>query len=193
VRERTCLAALVLVVFLGLMSTAACMIAGEPKASQAPAVAPESTSANTPTKMPTGTPTATETPGSSGKPAGPTARAGTPTMTPDPGWTPGPRTFGKDVPTVPVTADSLYTGVTIYFLDSTGANSFVYQIMGRSDNCPSMASGRGVMLRRLDGVPYWSDRDALVSYLLRPSANPVAIRADDPGLKARQWVSYPCP
>jgi hypothetical protein len=206
VKERTHIAALVLVVFLGLMSTVACkwagMTSGEPPASPAP-VEPgrypsptswsEATPTNTPVKPPTGTPTTTATPGSSVKPAGPTARAGTPTMTPDPKWTPAPRTLGKDVPTMPVTADSLFTGVTIYFLDSSGANSFVYEVMGRAENCPSMPSGRGVMLRRFDGVPYWTDRDVLVNYLARPSANPVVIRADDPGLKAKQWVSYPCP
>ncbi len=147
----------------------------------------------TPTATRTATPTTTGTRGTGPAPGGPTARVGTPTMTPDPNWKPAPLTLGKGAPTVPVTADNLFTGVTVYYFDSTGTNSFVYEVMGRADNCRSMKSGRAIMLRRYDGIPYWVDSDTLVNYLTKPSEHPSVIRTDDPGLKARQWVSYPCP
>ena len=152
------------------------------------------TPANTPTKTPTSTPTATPTatamPGTSVKPAGPTAtRTGTPTLTPEPGWKPQALTLAKGVPTVAVTADKLYTGVTLY----SYTDSFAYEIMGRSDNCRTLKNGRGILWRWIDGVPRWQDEEIFVNQVTNPNSV-YKIRADDPGLQAKQWKKYEgCP
>jgi hypothetical protein len=109
-------------------------------------------------------------------------------MTPDPSWKPPERTLAKGVSTVAVTADKLYTGVNLY----NDVDRFAYEIMGRSDVCPTLRNGRGVLYRTYDGVPVWTDQEVFLNEVANPK-NAYKIRADDPGLKAKQWVTYPCP
>jgi hypothetical protein len=150
-----------------------------------PTPAPSPTATRTATPTASATPTVTRT---STAAAGATARAGTPTMTPDPKWTPLARTLAKSDATVPVTADSLFSGVTLF--SYTG--DFAYEIMGRGENCRGMTNGRGVLYRRLNGVPTWEEEKSFTSWVSNTNGM-YRIRADDPGLKAKQWVSYPCP
>jgi hypothetical protein len=149
-----------------------------------PTVVPSTTSTGTRTGTPTGTKTATP----ASVPSGTTTPGGTPTMTPDPGWKPRELKLEKDTPAVAVTADKLFTGVALF----SYTDNFVYEIMGRGENCRGMPNGRGILVRRSNGVPSWQSEQAFLDLVTLPN-NGFRIRADDPGLKAKQWVTYPCP
>jgi hypothetical protein len=134
------------------------------------------------------TPTVARTPTAEVTPSAVATRV-TPTMTPDPSWTPPPRTLAKGVATVQPSVDTIFSDVVIYdYLDG-----FVYQMLGRSDNCPRYVSGKGVIYRYRDGVPRWEEERYFLTWVSNPNSQ-YKIRADDPGLKAKEWRTYPgCP
>lgn len=145
-------------------------------------VAATTSATTTPSATPSGTPRAGVTP------SGTTTKVGTPTMTPDPGWKPLASKLAKGEATVPATADRLFSGVTLF----SYADNFAYEIIGRGENCRGMTNGRAILWRRSNGVPTWQDEESFVSYVTMPN-NGFTIRADDPGLQNKQWVTYPCP
>lgn len=115
---------------------------------------PRATPAPTKTPWPTRPPSATKTPK-------PTATNAPPRPTSD-GYTP--------------LAGKIFTGVKVYFGNK---KAYAFQVVGVSDDCPAMPSGKGVRVRYEDNTLEWKDRGALVT-------GPFYARENDPAIDARE-------
>ncbi len=117
-----------------------------------------------PTKRPTNTPRPTNT--------------SQPTKTPIPP-TPAPPTVSY----LPLFGH-LFLNVEIYY--GSGPNkAYAFKALGGSENCPSMPSGRGVLVLYKDGSTEWKDRMNLVSSGL------YFVRRDDPNATSLLWDNRP--
>lgn len=78
----------------------------------------------------------------------------------------------------------LFIGVKIYY-GSGSQKTYGFEAVGGSENCPSMPSGRGVLVRYPDGTREWKDRGYLVQSEL------YFVKSDDPNAKSLQWIELP--
>ena len=124
-----------------------------------PELAPTATSSATPTVTPIPTNTPTET------------LTPTSTVIPTPGYLP---ILGR-----------VWSGVKVYY----GANkAYGFEILGGSEDCPSLPSGRGVLVQYPSGSKEWKDREYLISSGL------FFVFSDDPALSDMLWYVYSsCP
>ena len=81
----------------------------------------------------------------------------------------------------------IYSGVRIYY--GTGSTkAYGFEILGGSENCPTLPSGRGLKVLYEDGTVEWKDRRAIIISGL------YFIDADDPALDRIDWYVYTdCP
>ncbi len=81
----------------------------------------------------------------------------------------------------------IYSGVKVYY--GAGSNkTYKFEILGISDDCPTIPSGRGVYVRYPDGSDEWKDRRYLITTDL------FFVRQDDPALdKLDMYVYNNCP
>ncbi len=126
---------------------------------------------------PTRTPTVTKTP----RPTRTFTRTRTPTKTrtPLPSNTPLPEYMAL--------LGNIWSGVKVYY--GTGVNkAYGFEILGGSEDCPSMPSGRGIKVLFPDGTEEWKDRNYLVL------SGIFFVRKDDPALRSVTWYEYTfCP
>lgn len=79
----------------------------------------------------------------------------------------------------------IWTGEKVYY--GNGSNkAYGFEVLGGSENCSSMPSGRGVKVRFPSGSEEWKDRDYLISSGL------FFVLGNDPALSAMQWYEYDC-
>lgn len=77
----------------------------------------------------------------------------------------------------------IWTGVKVYY----GVNkAYGFQILGGSDNCLSMPSGRGLYVLMPDGSKEWKDRNYIVF------SGIYYVRKDDPASEKIVWYEYKC-
>lgn len=113
-----------------------------------------------------------------------------PTNTPLPTDTPKPiDTISPDTQVerwIPI-GGRIWTGLKVYY--GTGSEkAYGFEVLGGSENCLSMPSGRGVKVLFPSGSEEWKDRDYLIS-----SGLFFALESD-PALSAMQWYEYyDCP
>lgn len=117
------------------------------------------TSTATNTLPPTNTPTITRTP--------------LPSNTPSPRYVP---LIGK-----------IWLGVKVYF--GVGSEkAYGFEILGGSEDCPSLPSGRGIRVLYLDGTEEWKDREYLVN------SGIFFVLDNDPAISKQEWFVYSfCP
>lgn len=129
------------------------------------------------TPTPSHTPTMTLTPTASAVPSKTLLPTRIPTRTLIPTKSPVPTTEPRYIPLV----GHVMRGVKVYYLT---AGDYGFTILGGSDRCPSMPSGKGLYVRYPDGLEGWKDRDASVfnDYYF--------VRENDPALRKFQWVEY---
>ena len=78
---------------------------------------------------------------------------------------------------------NIWTGVQVYY--GSGSNiAYGFEILGGSENCPALPSGRGVKVRYPDGAEEWKDRDYLILSGL------FYILANDPAISGGEWFVY---
>lgn len=114
----------------------------------------------------------------------------TPTKTPIPTRTakPSPTHTSAPMPPryVPILG-KIWRGVEVYY--GTGSDkTYGFQILGGSEKCPSMPSGRGILVRYSNGTVEWKDRNYIVM------SGIYFVREDDPAIRAMDWYVFPnCP
>ncbi len=82
---------------------------------------------------------------------------------------------------------NIWSGVKVYY-GSGSQKAYGFEILGGSESCPSMPSGRGLRVRDPNGKEEWKDRDYIIMsglfYLIE----------GDPALEKIEWYEYsPCP
>jgi len=75
----------------------------------------------------------------------------------------------------------IWTGVKVYYGD---AKTYGFEILGGSESCSTLASGRGIRVKYPDGTVEWKDRSALINSGL------YFVQADDPALKLEEWEEF---
>ncbi len=151
-----------------------------PTATEAPTATSTPVPPLTPTSTQTPKPAQTPTPASTSTPTRTATLMPTPTktLTPEPTNTPPPHW-------VPLLG-KIWTGVKVYY--GTGdTKAYGFEILGGSENCPSLPSGRGVKVLYPSGSKEWKDREYLVSSGL------FYVLDNDPAISAIQWYEYDCP
>ena len=79
------------------------------------------------------------------------------------------------------------TDVEVYY-GAGSTKSYGFQILGGSEDCPSLPSGRGVYVRYPDGTDEWKDRNYLILSGL------FFVLEDDPARSSFEWYEYAnCP
>lgn len=81
----------------------------------------------------------------------------------------------------------IWTGVNVYY--GTGSRvTYSFTVLGGSEDCPSLPSGRGVKVRLKNGSEEWKDRNELIF------SGSFYVREDDPALSEMDWEVYSyCP
>ncbi len=78
---------------------------------------------------------------------------------------------------------NVWTGVKVYY--GTGSTkAYGFEVLGGSEKCPTLPSGRGIFVRYEDGSTEWKDRKTMVNPEL------FFILPNDPALKRFQWKIY---
>jgi hypothetical protein len=81
----------------------------------------------------------------------------------------------------------IWSGVKVYYGSGT-EKTYAFEILGGSEDCPLIPSGRGVKVRYPDGTEEWKDREALVS------SGTFFVLSDDPAIVSFEWYEYSdCP
>ena len=75
----------------------------------------------------------------------------------------------------------IYAGVKVYYGD---AKTYGFEVLGGSESCSSLESGRGIKVRYDDGTVEWKDRRALIT-----SGN-YFVKASDPALDKEEWYTF---
>lgn len=143
------------------------------------------TESPTPSSIP---PTATPpTPSSTPQPTTPAGPSPTPSLTLSPSVTPTRRPSSTPAPDYIPLVGNIWADVEVYY--GAGSNkSYGFQILGGSEDCPSLPSGRGVYVHYEDGTDEWKDRNYLISSGL------FFILKDDPARSSLVWYVYSfCP
>ncbi len=130
------------------------------------------TTTNTPTtgNSPTITPTPTKT--------------RMPTLTPLPSATKRPSATPSALPNYIPLFSHVFNNVRVYFGDP---KIFVFTIIGASENCPIVPSGRGIFIRYPDGRFEWKDRNALLQTDL------YYVKENDPNINSAKIDYIKCP
>ncbi|HEX2696483.1 MAG TPA: hypothetical protein VHM28_02170 [Anaerolineales bacterium] len=81
----------------------------------------------------------------------------------------------------------IWSGVKVYY-GTLSEKAYGFEIIGGSEDCPSMPSGRGVKVKYPNGKEEWKDRTYLISSGL------FFVKSDDPALSKLDWYVYnDCP
>ncbi len=81
----------------------------------------------------------------------------------------------------------IWAGVKVYY-GSSAQKAYGFEILGGSENCSAMPSGRGLKVRYQDGTIEWKDRNNILM------SDIYFVRADDPAIKALDWYDFKdCP
>ena len=139
-------------------------------------------------------------PGSTGKRVPQVAQLEEPTATieattPPPTSTPSPSPTAMLLPTdtpvpsptpkyVPVLA-KIWTGVKVYY-GQGDEKAYGFEVLGGSEDCPSIPSGKGLFVRYPDGNEEWKDRAYIVE------SGDFFVLTDDPAIPKLEWYEYPC-
>jgi hypothetical protein len=75
----------------------------------------------------------------------------------------------------------IYAGVRVYYGDS---KTYGFEVLGGSEDCASLESGRGIKVRYEDGTVEWKDRRALIT------SDIYYVKASDPALDEEDWVVF---
>ena len=82
---------------------------------------------------------------------------------------------------------NIWAEIEIYY-GAGSTKSYGFRILGGSEDCPSLPSGRGVYVYYDDGTEEWKDRNYLISSGL------FFILKDDPARSTFEWYEYSfCP
>lgn len=75
----------------------------------------------------------------------------------------------------------IWTGVKVYYGD---AKTYGFEVLGGSESCSSLESGRGIKVRYDDGTVEWKDRQALIT------SDNYFVKASDPALDKEEWHTF---
>jgi len=73
-------------------------------------------------------------------------------------------------------------GVKVYYGE---LKAYAFKILGGSENCKFIESGRGLYVEYPDGKKEWKDRDYLIF------SEYIFVRSDDPAIKNLEWETIP--